>query len=158
MEHLLAELPNPLLTHELYIDFIDASGISCLSLPDLLNLTVTEIADIVERRETLHALVKRLPKSNYDTLNILMLHLKRVEKWSVENGMPAIKIAKVFGPLLLRASTKINSGKTSVQITTMEKLLLHAYDIFEKMSMDISSLRPLHILHRHFSHSNLLPL
>lgn len=137
---------DPLLTYERYIDFIDASGKFYTILPKLKSLKRIEIANSDGRRDSLRTLVRGLPKPNHDTLSVLMLHLKRVERWSAVNGMPTVEIARIFGPLLLRANTKKSSGVSSVQITTIEKLLLHSDDIFADVSMEVSRLRPLHII------------
>ena len=51
------ELPDPLLTHELYPELIEAAKIDDDSL----------------RRDTLHGLINRLPDANYATIRALVL-------------------------------------------------------------------------------------
>ncbi|CBQ69004.1 related to GTPase-activating protein beta-chimerin [Sporisorium reilianum SRZ2] len=79
------ELPEPLLTHELYSGFIEAAKIDNDRL----------------RHIRLHECVNELPDANYATLKYLMAHLDRVKAMEALNQMSASNLAIVFGPTLL---------------------------------------------------------
>ncbi|SPO31065.1 related to GTPase-activating protein beta-chimerin [Ustilago trichophora] len=79
------ELPEPLLTHELYSGFIEAAKIDNDRL----------------RHIRLHERVNELPDANYATLKYLMGHLDKVKSLEHLNQMSASNLAIVFGPTLL---------------------------------------------------------
>lgn len=79
------ELPEPLLTHELYSGFIEAAKIDNDRL----------------RHIRLHEKVNELPDANYATLKYLMGHLDKVRALEHLNQMSASNLAIVFGPTLL---------------------------------------------------------
>lgn len=79
------ELPEPLLTWELYRSFIDAAKVENDRL----------------RHIRLHEVVNLLPDANYSTLKALMGHLDRVRGAEDVNQMSASNLAIVFGPTLL---------------------------------------------------------
>lgn len=79
------ELPEPLLTHELYAGFIEAARIDNDRL----------------RHIRLHERVNELPDANYATLKFLMGHLDKVRALERVNQMSASNLAIVFGPTLL---------------------------------------------------------
>ena len=61
LKKFLRELPEPLMTYELFDDFIRG----------------TEIADVRERTQFLVAVAKKLPIANYKLLERLLYHLAR---------------------------------------------------------------------------------
>ncbi|GAA6024372.1 hypothetical protein JCM11491_001109 [Sporobolomyces phaffii] len=79
------ELPEPLLTWELYHQFIDVSKIENDRL----------------RHIRLHERVNELPDPNYATLKFLMGHLDKVAQRESVNQMSVSNLAIVFGPNLL---------------------------------------------------------
>lgn len=81
------ELPEPLLTYQLYPAFIEASKIENEYL----------------RQVRLHEQVNELPDANYATLRFLMAHLDRIRAHESTNQMTAHNLAIVFGPTLLRS-------------------------------------------------------
>ncbi|GAA5918455.1 hypothetical protein JCM6882_005138 [Rhodosporidiobolus microsporus] len=81
------ELPEPLLTWELYHQFIDVSKIENDRL----------------RHIRLHERVNELPDPNYATLKFLMGHLDRIAQNEHQNQMSVSNLAIVFGPNLLGA-------------------------------------------------------
>ncbi|KAL1923579.1 uncharacterized protein VTP21DRAFT_8559 [Calcarisporiella thermophila] len=81
----LRMLPQPLLTFELYTQFIDA----------------TRIEDEEKQLETFRNLIQQLPPVNYKTFRYLMLHLDRVQKLSEINLMSPKNLSVVFGPTLM---------------------------------------------------------
>ncbi|GAA5833122.1 hypothetical protein JCM11251_006522 [Rhodosporidiobolus azoricus] len=81
------ELPEPLLTWELYHQFIDVSKIENDRL----------------RHIRLHERVNELPDPNYATLKFLMGHLDKIAQNEHQNQMSVSNLAIVFGPNLLGA-------------------------------------------------------
>ncbi|PWY98116.1 RhoGAP-domain-containing protein [Testicularia cyperi] len=79
------ELPEPLLTHDLYSGFIEAAKIENDRL----------------RHIRLHEKVNELPDANYATLKYLMGHLDKVKSLEHVNQMSTSNLAIVFGPTLL---------------------------------------------------------
>ncbi|XP_044000848.1 unconventional myosin-IXAa-like isoform X2 [Aphidius gifuensis] len=82
------DMPEPLLTFELYDDFLHAG-----------NLTNEH-----DRVSTLFAILKKLPKPNFDLMERLILHLARVALQEVANRMSSSALAIVFAPCILRTN------------------------------------------------------
>lgn len=57
LKQFFRELPDPLMTSELYMEFIVAA----------------KIEDLVVRRDSIHAVINSLPDPNYATLRVLIL-------------------------------------------------------------------------------------
>jgi len=89
------QLPNPLLTHALHESFVAAASEStrCRTYSDL----TVGIRDPNNKHSALCALLKELPKDNYNTLRALMLHLNRVTSLSSVNLMTSQNLGVVFG-------------------------------------------------------------
>ncbi|EGG08395.1 uncharacterized protein MELLADRAFT_116036 [Melampsora larici-populina 98AG31] len=81
----LRELPEPLLTWNLYPGFIEAGRIENDRL----------------RHIRLHERVNELPDPNYATLKYLMGHLDKVRRNESINSMSSSNLAVIFGPTLL---------------------------------------------------------
>ncbi|XP_063841860.1 GTPase-activating protein CdGAPr-like isoform X4 [Scylla paramamosain] len=92
------ELPNPLLTYQLYEKFVEA---------------VMQDEDI--RLLYLRDVVQQLPPPHYRTLEYLVQHLSRVASHSGETGMTAKNIAIVWAPNLLRSKDLDNGGVAALQ-------------------------------------------
>ncbi|KAG9067554.1 hypothetical protein KI688_012338 [Linnemannia hyalina] len=82
------ELPDPLLTRQLYPEFIRAANIEDPSL-QLMNL---------------HQVTNQLPDPNYATLKFLMCHLNKVQANQEVNKMGASNLGLIFGPTLTSTS------------------------------------------------------
>ncbi|KAJ2844118.1 hypothetical protein GGI22_006985, partial [Coemansia erecta] len=82
----LRELPEPLMTYNLYDGFINAASID----------------DYDERLWAIKDLVHALPTANYTVLKRLGEHLERVTDYEEVNHMYGTNLALVFGPSLLR--------------------------------------------------------
>lgn len=80
-------LPQPLLTHDLYVAF--CRGIA--------------LTDPVAKATEMLSLLKALPEVNFNTFLFLVDHLKRVASKETVNKMTAYNLATVFGPTLLQA-------------------------------------------------------
>ncbi|KAK8749934.1 hypothetical protein OTU49_015137 [Cherax quadricarinatus] len=92
------ELPNPLLTYQLYEKFVAA---------------VIQDEDI--RLLYLRDVVQQLPPPHYRTLEYLVQHLARVASHSAETGMTAKNIAIVWAPNLLRSKDLDMGGVAALQ-------------------------------------------
>ncbi|KAG7170622.1 GTPase-activating protein CdGAPr-like [Homarus americanus] len=92
------ELPNPLLTYQLYEKFVEA---------------VMRDEDI--RLLYLRDVVQQLPPPHYRTLEYLVQHLARVASHSPETGMTAKNIAIVWAPNLLRSKDLDMGGVAALQ-------------------------------------------
>lgn len=85
------DMPEPLLTFEYYDDFLHAA-----------NLT-----DPHDRICTLFAILKKLPKPNFDLMERLIVHLARVALHEVDNRMSSSALAIVFAPCILRTNRSL---------------------------------------------------
>ncbi|QRW17295.1 Rho-GTPase-activating protein [Rhizoctonia solani] len=113
------ELPEPLMTWELYSSFVEAAQIEGERL----------------RSIRLHEHVNALPDANYSTLKYLMGHLYRISEREHVNQMSRSNLAIVFGPTLLGARREDGELGASVQDTSwqckaIETILDKYVDIF----------------------------
>ncbi len=111
------ELPDPLFTRAMVTEFIQAA----------------KEDDEVLRRDSLHALINRLPDSNYATLRCLIFHLYKVSTKESLNRMSTSNIAIVFGPTLL-GSDFDKMQEMGWQCRVIETIIRHTYAIFEEDS------------------------
>ncbi|XP_066530396.1 GEM-interacting protein isoform X2 [Hoplias malabaricus] len=100
LKYFFKDLPEPLLTFDLYNDFINVGK-------DIQRLTekdhAAETPHIAESIVTnLKQILGRLPPCNYTTLQHMMAHLHRISERYEENKMSAGNLGIVFGPTLLR--------------------------------------------------------
>ncbi|KAA0191086.1 hypothetical protein HAZT_HAZT001976 [Hyalella azteca] len=105
------ELPNPLLTYQLYESFVAA-------------VTQSEEERLLHVRDV----VRQLPPPNSRTLEYLIRHLARVACHSSETGMTPKNIAIVWAPNLLRCKELEEGGVAALQV----RLLLlgqKSYDV-----------------------------
>lgn len=82
------EMPEPLMTYELYDHFLWA----------------TTVSDAAERVQIILNHIGKLPKQNYDLLERLTFHLARVAQQESANRMNANSLAIVFAPCVLRTN------------------------------------------------------
>ncbi|XP_073667635.1 rho GTPase-activating protein 32 isoform X4 [Paramisgurnus dabryanus] len=90
------ELPNPLLTYQLYDKFAECMG---------------EMTD-EERMVKVHDVIQQLPPPHYRTLEYLIKHLARLATCSVETNMHIKNLAIVWAPNLLRSKEIESAGLT----------------------------------------------
>ncbi|XP_071450412.1 unconventional myosin-IXb-like isoform X2 [Hetaerina americana] len=88
---LFREMPEPLLTFEGYEDFIRSA----------------DLTDPKDRVSTLFAILKKLPKPNFDLMERLIFHLARVALHEDANRMNASALAIVFAPCILRTDKEV---------------------------------------------------
>ncbi|XP_038135349.1 rho GTPase-activating protein 30 isoform X2 [Cyprinodon tularosa] len=116
------ELPNPLLTYQLYDKFAEAVAIQL------------EEERLIKIRDVL----KELPEPHYRTLEFLMRHLVRMASYSSETNMHARNLAIVWAPNLLRSKDIEASGfngtaafmEVRVQSIVVEFILTHVPQLF----------------------------
>ncbi|KAM7400158.1 hypothetical protein PAMA_004720 [Pampus argenteus] len=116
------ELPNPLLTYQLYDKFAEAVAIQL------------EEERLVKIRDVL----KELPAPHYRTLEFLMCHLVKMASYASETNMHARNLAIVWAPNLLRSKDIEVSGfngtaafmEVRVQSIVVEFILTHVPQLF----------------------------
>ncbi|XP_056125576.1 rho GTPase-activating protein 30 [Rhinichthys klamathensis goyatoka] len=116
------ELPNPLLTYELYDRFADAVAIQL------------EDERLVKIREVL----KDLPALHHRTLEYLMRHLVKMSTFASETNMHSRNLAIVWAPNLLRSKDIESTGfngtaafmEVRVQSIVVEFILTHVAELF----------------------------
>uniref|UniRef100_A0A8C2FRR5 Rho GTPase-activating protein 32 n=1 Tax=Cyprinus carpio TaxID=7962 RepID=A0A8C2FRR5_CYPCA len=144
------ELPNPLLTYQLYEKFSDA----------------VSAATDEERLVKVHDVIQQLPPPHYRTLEFLMRHLSRMGTYCAVTNMHCKNLAIVWAPNLLR-SKQIESAcfsgtsafmEVRVQSVVVEFILNHVDspvgNLFSFFNMGKSSATAKPKLHRHPSEPN----
>ncbi|XP_030596531.1 rho GTPase-activating protein 10 isoform X1 [Archocentrus centrarchus] len=112
----LRSLPEPLMTYELYKEFISpAKGGSPES-----------------RIQAVHCLVHKLPERNRQVLGLLMKHLANVAAHSKQNLMTVANLGVVFGPTLMRPEEETVAAIMDLkfQNIVVEILIEHNEKIF----------------------------
>ncbi|XP_022672050.1 unconventional myosin-IXb-like isoform X3 [Varroa jacobsoni] len=92
------DLPEPLMTADLYSNFVWA-------------------ASIVDRQERLQAIfhqLARLPRRNYELFGRLMFHLARVAQHEDSNRMKSENLAIIFTPCIFRSNNKKEKAQDSL--------------------------------------------
>ncbi|XP_032387829.1 rho GTPase-activating protein 30 isoform X2 [Etheostoma spectabile] len=116
------ELPNPLLTYQLYDKFAEAVAIQ------LEEERLVKIRDVLQE----------LPAPHYRTLEFLMRHLVRMASYCSETNMHSRNLAIVWAPNLLRSKDIEASGfngtaafmEVRVQSIVVEFILNHVPQLF----------------------------
>lgn len=115
LKQFFRDLPDPLLTNDLYKEFIAASRID----------------DDITRRDSLHELINRLPDPNYATLRAVILHLNRVQMNSNANRMNSGNLAICFGPTLMGSNLSPNIADAGWQVRCVDTILQNCFSIFD---------------------------
>uniref|UniRef100_A0A670JRU6 Rho GTPase activating protein 30 n=1 Tax=Podarcis muralis TaxID=64176 RepID=A0A670JRU6_PODMU len=121
------ELPNPLLTYQLYDKFADAVAIQMEE----------------GRLEKIKDVLKELPVPHYRTLEFLMKHLVHMASFSSETNMHVRNLAIVWAPNLLRSKDIESCGfngtaafmEVRVQSIVVEFILTHVDQIFNNVPL-----------------------
>ncbi|KAL7835054.1 hypothetical protein SRHO_G00293010 [Serrasalmus rhombeus] len=116
------ELPNPLLTYELYKKFTDA----------------VSVKEEHEQLQNIHSVIKELPDSHFRTLEYLAKHLAHLATLSHHTNMHTRNLALVWAPNLLRSKeievSSCNGDEAfmevRVQQSVVEFILNHTEQIF----------------------------
>lgn len=126
------ELPEPLITYDLYENFLNAS----------------EVEESFERIRCLSVMVELLPKCNKSVLDRLMYHLARVAHQESVNKMGAANLALIFAPCILRSNQTmhaqdqlrdVNRQAICVQALIEEKLRQFRLTITQIVSLETVS-------------------
>ncbi|XP_032357400.1 SH3 domain-binding protein 1 [Etheostoma spectabile] len=125
----LRELPEPLMTFELYNDWFKAAGEK----------------DLTEKLEQFRVLLRKLPPENYNNLRYLVQFLSLLSEQQAVNKMTPSNIAIVLGPNLLwpraegEAALFDMAAASSVQVVTViEPLIQYSSSLFpEAVSFEI---------------------
>ncbi|PWZ03747.1 RhoGAP-domain-containing protein [Testicularia cyperi] len=116
LKNYFRELPTPLLTFDLYDDFIRV---------------VESKQDTAAKASQMKELVARLPRQHNLTLKHLVLHLNRVQEQSAENRMNARNLGVVFGPTLMRSPDPAQEfAHMGGKAMTIEYCIENARDLF----------------------------
>ncbi|KAL8594257.1 hypothetical protein ACOMHN_044201 [Nucella lapillus] len=116
------ELPNPLLTYQLYQQFAEA------------------VQDEDNRLIRIYDVVQQLPPPHYRTLQYLMQHLSRVASHASQTGMHSKNLAIVWAPNLLRSKELEQGGGAAalqgvgIQAVVTECLICYSDFIFTDTS------------------------
>ncbi|CAJ0838582.1 378_t:CDS:10 [Entrophospora sp. SA101] len=109
-------LPEPLMTYELYEEFVNAS----------------KIKDHDERFYAIKDLLYKLPRANYNLLKRLIEHLETVTDYEEVNHMYAGNLALVFTPNILKSRDFIVSmGNLGHNSDIIKCLILHYHWFFD---------------------------
>lgn len=122
------ELPHPLLTKELYMDFIRASDIS----------------DAEEMLETLHQIIETLPDLNHCVFERLVFHLARVAQQESVNKMGPHNLAIIFAPTLLQGE-KDKNPQELLMVMPKQTIVLEMI-ITEQVDKLTATIRGIHTL------------
>ncbi|XP_015923117.1 uncharacterized protein [Parasteatoda tepidariorum] len=113
------ELPNPLLTYQLYDKFVSAVQ----SSEDVRLLRVRDV-------------VQQLPPPHFRTLQYLLSHLTRVAAHGEETGMTPKNIAIVWAPNLLRSRDVENGGVGALHVVGVQAVLTEYLIRFSDLIFD----------------------
>ncbi|CAK6978346.1 GEM-interacting protein [Scomber scombrus] len=131
IKHFFKELPEPLLTFDLYSDFI-MMGKAIQHVND--RETTPDTNDIMDIVHDLQGILQKLPPYCYNTLKYMMCHLQKVSL-NEENKMSPSNLGIVFGPTLLRplVSTDVSMIallENSYQALLVQFLITHYDKVF----------------------------
>ncbi|KAG8507431.1 Unconventional myosin-IXa [Galemys pyrenaicus] len=124
----LRDLPNPLMTFELYEEFLRAMGLQ-------------------ERKETIrgvYSVIDQLSRTHLNTLERLIFHLVRIALQEDTNRMSANALAIVFAPCILRCPDTTDPLQSVQDIskttTCVELIVVEQMNKYKSRLKDISSL------------------
>ncbi|KAM6426666.1 unconventional myosin-IXa isoform 4-T4 [Liasis olivaceus] len=124
----LRDLPNPLMTFELYEEFLRAMGLQ-------------------ERKEAIrgvYSVIDQLSRTHLNTLERLIFHLVRIALQEETNRMSANALAIVFAPCILRCpdtTDPLQSAQdVSKTISCVELIVIEQMNKYRARLKDISSL------------------
>jgi hypothetical protein len=107
VKNFLQSLPQPLMTFELYREFMLA----------------TELSDQSQQLGTIHQLISRLPELNHCVLERLLFHLARVALSEDSNLMDPNNLAIIFAPCLFRSKKEPKAHDLVKELTKAQKVL-----------------------------------
>uniref|UniRef100_A0A3Q3FWG0 Myosin IXA n=1 Tax=Labrus bergylta TaxID=56723 RepID=A0A3Q3FWG0_9LABR len=124
----LRELPNPLMTFELYEEFIRVMG----------------LRDKKETIRAVYSIIDQLSRTHLNTLERLIFHLVRIALQEETNRMSANALAIVFAPCILRCPDTIDPLQSVQDISKttacVELIICEQMNKYKVRLKDISSL------------------
>ncbi|XP_022608079.1 GEM-interacting protein isoform X1 [Seriola dumerili] len=120
LKHFFKELPEPLLTFDLYNDLMAVGKTIQLLGERELTPDTKEIMDIIH---SLQKLLQKLPLYCYSTLQHVISHLQKVSE-NYENKMSPSNLGIVFGPTLLRPLVSTDMSMIALLESTYQALLV----------------------------------
>ncbi|XP_018610099.1 GEM-interacting protein isoform X3 [Scleropages formosus] len=122
LKHFFKELPEPLMTFDLYNEFIAVGKeIQRLMEKDPTTVSSSMVDSVVL---SLREVVGKLPPCNYRTLHHMIVHLSRVSEQYEENKMSPANLGIVIGPTLLRPLVSGDVSMIALLETTYQALLV----------------------------------
>ncbi|XP_056609766.1 GEM-interacting protein [Triplophysa dalaica] len=122
LKHFFKELPEPLLTFDLYNDFIYmGKEIQRLSEKEHVAETAGISESIVCK---LRDLTGRLPPCNLNAVQHMMAHLNKVAEYYEDNKMSPGNLGIIFGPTLLRPLVSGDVSMVALLETSYQALLV----------------------------------
>jgi hypothetical protein len=119
------------MTGELYEEFIEAASIVPFAFRYLNRLMRLGVEDDIDRRNSIHGIVNRLPDPNYATLRALVLHLNRVAEASSKNLMKARDLAIIFAQTIFQGRAGFSNKDLGLQLRIVDTILSNALQIFD---------------------------
>ncbi|XP_011602360.2 GEM-interacting protein isoform X2 [Takifugu rubripes] len=131
LKQFFKELPEPLLTFDLYNGFVTVGKNIQHQNEREPHLDTNEVMEIIHN---LQDLLQKLPSYCYSTLQHLIAHLQKVSE-NDDNKMSQSNLGIVFGPTLLRPLVSTDMSlmallETSYQAALVEFLIIHHDRIF----------------------------
>lgn len=124
LKHYLRNLNEPLMTYRFHNGFLSA----------------VKQDPRLQRISDVHTLMYRLPKSNFEMLEIVIRHLKAVSMKSHKNKMSVFNLGVVFGPTLMRAVEETLASILDIKFNNVViEILIENYDLIFKSPPGIST-------------------
>ncbi|XP_023224828.1 rho GTPase-activating protein 26-like [Centruroides sculpturatus] len=106
-------LPEPLMTFRLHSAFI----------------TAAKNENKIQRINLIHSLVHKLPKNNFNMLNMLIKHLCKIAQYSDKNLMTVSNLGVCFGPTLLKPEIETMAAIMDIKFgNVVVEILIENYD------------------------------
>ncbi|KAK3100253.1 hypothetical protein FSP39_016959 [Pinctada imbricata] len=113
VKNYLRSLPEPLMTFKLHKEFIAAAKQESKTL----------------RVHDIHTLVHKLPEPNFEMLELLVEHLKKVSENNSQNLMTVANLGVCFGPTLLRAEEESVAAIMDIKfLNIIVEILIQNYE------------------------------
>ncbi|XP_045205337.2 rho GTPase-activating protein Graf-like isoform X12 [Mercenaria mercenaria] len=126
VKHYLRTLPEPLMTFKLHADFISAAK------RESQNLRLLDI----------HTLVHKLPEANFEMLDLIVAHLRRVSRNADKNLMTVANLGVCFGPTLMRPEEETVAAIMDIKFCNIViEILVEHYDMIFKQAPEDAELR-----------------
>ncbi|XP_061164694.1 rho GTPase-activating protein 26-like isoform X1 [Saccostrea echinata] len=113
VKNYLRSLPEPLMTFKLHKPLIQAAKRESKTL----------------RIHDLHTLIHRLPQANFEMLDILIDHLRKIAEFQDKNLMTVANLGVCFGPTLMRAEEESVAAIMDIKfLNIIVEILINNYE------------------------------